>query len=106
MELEKLSLKKLRELFSIAVHGEHYAIDGANYDRAEAYRNESYLLACELEKRKKIAWTKKVEKYKLQIEQLEATFGGTSRADRDKIEKIQTKVSEYEYALKTRFREN
>lgn len=103
MELEKLSLKKLKELFEIAVYGEHYAIDGANYERAAAYRNESYLLACELEKRKEISWTKQVAKYKLEIEQLERTLGGTTRADRDRIEKLQTKVAELEYALKTRF---
>lgn len=47
-DLSKLSLKKLNELFASASWSEHYAIDGAQYDRAEEFSNRSYLLAVEI----------------------------------------------------------
>lgn len=47
-DLSKLSLKKLNELFAEAAWSEHYAIDGANTDRAQYFSERSYLLAVEI----------------------------------------------------------
>ena len=100
MELEKLSLKKLNELFEIAVYGEHYAIDGANYERAAIHKNNAVELANEIMIRRKSNAEKRIQKYKLQIDKLEKTIGGTSKADRDQVEKLQTKIAELEWILR------
>lgn len=100
MELEKLSLKKLNELFEIAVYGEHYAIDGANYDRANFHANNAVILAGVIGDRKKANATKRIEKYRLEIEKLDATLGGTSIKERDKIQKLEEKIKELEWYLR------
>ena len=99
-QLEKLSLKKLRELFSIAVYGEHYAIDAANYDRANSHAYNAVVLADVIGDRKTANAKKRIEKYRLEIDKLDRTIGGTGIAERDQIEKLEKKIKELEWDLR------